>query len=165
MVQSLKCVLKITKQKFINMSHVKSNYSNPLGSLDGMMKEFFNEFPSTVSKSVREDVLQFPPVNITNNADNYLVELLVPGYTKADFKVKLEENILTVSAEQKHSELTEGSKVVRKEFSLKAFKRSFTLDDKMDTENISAKYENGLLQLTLPKKEQVKPQAKDISIS
>ena len=55
------------------------------------MKEFFNEFPSTVSKSVREDVLHFPPVNITDNATNYLVELLVPGYAKADFKVKLED--------------------------------------------------------------------------
>ncbi len=148
------------------MSNVKSNYNNPLGkSLDGMMKEFFNEFPSTVSKSVREDVLHFPPVNITDNAESYLVELLVPGYSKADFKVKLAENILTVSAEQKQAEAVEGSKIVRREFSLKAFKRSFTLDDKMDTENISAKYENGLLQLTLPKKEEVKPQAKDISIS
>ena len=149
------------------MSHIKTNYNaNPLvKSLDGMMKEFFNEFPSTVSKSVREDVLHFPPVNITDNATNYLAELLVPGYAKADFKVKLEENILTVSAEQKLSENVEGSKMVRKEFSLKAFKRSFTLDDKMDTENISAKYENGLLQLTLPKKEEVKPEVKDISIS
>ena len=154
------------KQKFKNMSNVISNYNNPLGkSLDGMMKEFFNEFPSTVSKSVREDVLHFPPVNITDNAESYLVELLVPGYSKADFKVKLAENILTVSAEQKQAEAVEGSKIVRREFSLKAFKRSFTLDDKMDTENISAKYENGLLQLTLPKKEEVKPQAKDISIS
>ena len=148
------------------MSNVKSNYNNPLGkSLDGIMKEFFNEFPSTLSKSVREDVLHFPPVNITDNAESYLVELLVPGYSKADFKVKLAENILTVSAEQKQVEAVEGSKIVRREFSLKAFKRSFTLDDKMDTENISAKYENGLLQLTLPKKEEVKPQAKDISIS
>lgn len=149
------------------MSHIKSNYnSNPLvKSLDGMMKEFFNEFPSTVSKSVREDVLHFPPVNITDKGNSYLVELLVPGYAKSDFKVKLEENILTISAEQKLSETTEGSKMLRKEFSLKAFKRSFTLDDKMDTENISAKYENGLLQLTLPKKEEVKPEVKDISIS
>ena len=154
------------KTKFKNMSNVKSNYNNPLGkSLDGIMKEFFNEFPSTLSKSVREDVLHFPPVNITDNAESYLVELLVPGYSKADFKVKLAENILTVSAEEKQAEAVEGSKIVRREFSLKAFKRSFTLDDKMDTENISAKYENGLLQLTLPKKEEVKPQAKDISIS
>lgn len=148
------------------MSHIKSNYNNPLGkSFDGIMKEFFNEFPSTVSKSVREDVLHFPPVNITDNSGYYLVELLVPGYTKTDFKVKLEENILTISAENKQSENVEGSKIVRREFSLKAFKRSFTLDDKMDTDNISAKYENGLLQLTLPKKEDVKAQAKDISIS
>lgn len=149
------------------MSHIKTNYNaNPIvKSLDGMMKEFFNEFPSTVSKSVREDILHFPPVNITDNTNNYLVELLVPGYAKADFKVKLEENILTISAEQKQADLVEGSKMVRKEFSLKAFKRSFTLDDKMDTENISAKYENGLLQLTLPKKEEVKPEVKDINIS
>ncbi|MEP6710793.1 MAG: Hsp20/alpha crystallin family protein [Ferruginibacter sp.] len=133
-------------------------------SIDGMMNDLFNEFPTAVSKTFREDVLHFPPVNITNKEAAYSIELAAPGFEKPDFNVKLDNNILTISTEKKEKETEQGQKVIRREFSTKSFKRSFTIDDKIDTENISAKYENGILTLELPKKEIEKAGAKEINI-
>jgi len=133
-------------------------------TFDGMMKELFNEFPAAVNKTVREDVLHFPPVNIVEKADKYQLEVAVPGFEKADFNVKLEANTLTISTEKKEAVKEETDKLVRKEFSYKAFKRSFSIDDKIDADNISAKYENGILTLDLPKKEDQKAGAKEINI-
>jgi HSP20 family protein len=142
------------------MSYVKMN--NNFTSFDGLMKELFNEIPTTLSKVVREDFLSFPPVNITDKEKMYLVELSVPGYQKADFAIKLDNNILTVSAEAKTEEGTE--KKIRKEFGFKAFKRSFTLNDKIETETIEALYENGILKIGLPKKENATGGTKDINV-
>ena len=145
------------------MTLVKVN--NPLAkSFDGLMKDLFNEFPSSVSKTMREDVLHFPPVNIVDKAGSYQLEMAVPGFEKADFNVKLENNILTISTEKKVEKNDVNEKMVRTEFSYKAFRRSFTIDDKIDAENISAKYENGILILELPKKEVAKAGSKEINI-
>ena len=144
------------------MSYVKVN--NNYRSFDGLMKDLFNDFPSAVSKTVREDLLHYPPVNITDKKEAYLVELNVPGYEKADFNVKLDNNVLTVSTEKTAAVANENEKLIRKEFGLKAFKRSFTINEKIDSENISAKYENGILKLELPKKEIAANAAKDINI-
>lgn len=132
------------------MTYVKMN--NNYRPLEGMMKEFLNELPSAVSKTVREDVLHYPPVNITDKPENYVVEFFVPGYIKADFNIKLENNILTVSTEKKESASVENEKIIRKEFGFKPFKRSFTITEKIDIDNIIARYENGILILQLPKK-------------
>ncbi len=145
------------------MSYVKVN--NNYKSLDGFMKEILNEFPSAVSKAVREDVLHYPPVNIIDKTTNYSVELSAPGYVKADFSIKLDNNVLTVSTDKKEETAVENEKVIRSEFGLKSFKRSFTLNEKIDTENIAARYENGILKIELPKKESFNAGAKDISIS
>lgn len=145
------------------MTLVKVN-NNLSRSLDGMMKELFNEFPTTVSKTFREDVLNFPPVNITETDAAYRVELSAPGFDKPDFSVQLEGNILTISTAKKEAESNEAGKVIRKEFSYKGFKRSFTIDEKIDAEHIVARYENGILKLDLPKKEIVKAGAKAISV-
>ena len=144
------------------MSYVKKN--NNYKSIDGFMKEIFNEFPSAVSKAVREDVLHYPPVNIIDKANVYSVELSVPGYIKADFSIKLDNNVLTVSTEKKEQNAIENEKFIRTEFALKSFKRSFTLNEKIDTESIAARYENGILKIELPKKESFNAAPKDINI-
>ncbi|WP_462252841.1 Hsp20/alpha crystallin family protein [Ferruginibacter sp.] len=145
------------------MTFVKAN--NPLSkSFDGLMNELFNELPATFGKTMREDVLGFPPVNIVEKNDFYHLQVSAPGFEKADFNVKLDDKILTVSAERKEEAKTETDKVIRKEFSAKSFKRTFTLDEKIDAANISAKYENGILHVGLPKKEEVKAATKDITI-
>lgn len=145
------------------MTLVKVN--NPVAkTFDGLMNDLFNDFPAALGKSVREDVFNFPPVNITEKAGSYVLELAAPGWEKADFNVKLDGKLLTISTVKKEEEKVEGDKVVRKEFGSRAFKRSFTLDDKIDAAAIAARYENGILKLELPKKEEVKATTKEISI-
>ncbi len=145
------------------MTLVKVN--NPMHrSFDGLINDLFNDLPLTFGKTLREDVLHFPPANIVDKNDHYQIELAVPGMEKADFNIKLDEKLLTISAEKKAEKNTETDKMIRREFSHKAFKRSFTIDEKIDTANISAKYENGILTLELPKKEDVKNGSKEISI-
>jgi HSP20 family protein len=133
-------------------------------SIDGIMKDLFNEFPSAVGKTFREDVLHFPPVNIVDKDAAYALEVAAPGFEKADFKINLENNILTISTEKKEETSSTTEKIIRKEFSYKSFKRSFTIDDKIDAENINAKYENGILKVELPKKEIAKAGSKEINI-
>jgi HSP20 family protein len=145
------------------MTFVKTN--NPFAkSFDGLMQELFNDLPATLGKTVREDVFGFPPVNIVEKNDYYHLQVAAPGLEKGDFNVKLDGNILTISCDKKEDAKAENEKVIRKEFSAKAFKRTFTLDEKIDAANISARYENGILHVGLPKKEELKAAVKDISI-
>ena len=146
------------------MTNVKMNY--PLSkSLNGFVNEFFNEFPTAVGKTVREDLLNNPPVNIEETPDDYLVSILAPGYQKSDFKVSLENHLLTISSEKREEEIAEGNKLIRKEFSQRSFKRSFTINEKIEADSITAKYDNGILYLTLPKRETAKAFSKDIEIA
>lgn len=145
------------------MTLVKVN--NPvLKTFDGLVNDLFNDLPATFGKTFRQDVFSFPPVNIVENADAYQLEVAVPGLEKADFNIKLEANVLTISADKKATATAETEKVIRREFSNKAFKRSFTLDEKIEASTIDAKYENGILTLNLPKKEVAKATTKEITI-
>jgi HSP20 family protein len=146
-----------------NMTLVKVN--NPLSkSLDGFMSDFFNDFPTAVGKTFREDVMNFPPINITEKDNAYLIEMAAPGYSKEDFKIDMEGNLLNISSEKKQEQKEENEKSIGKEFSYKSFKRSFTVDEKIDTDNIQAKYENGVLQLELPKRQEAAKNNKSITI-
>lgn len=102
-----------------------------------------------------------PAVNIKETADSYKVEVAAPGMTKNDFKVALEGDLLTISSEKsEQQEETENQKFTRKEFSYQAFDRSFTLHKEVvDIDKIEAKYEDGVLSLLIPKKEEVKVKA------
>jgi len=145
------------------MTLVKVN--NPVSkSLDSLMNEFLNELPVDFGKSVREDFLAYPPVNIQENDAAYLLQLAIPGFEKTDFSIKQENNLLTISATKKDVVKDETVKMIRTEFTQKAFKRSFTIDEKIDSANIAAKYENGILLIELPKKEKEKVAAKEINI-
>ena len=99
-----------------------------------------------------------PAVNIRETAENFEVEMAAPGMNKEDFRVELEGNQLRISSE-KNSDRTsnEGERYTRREFSYQSFQRSFTLPkDVVDVEQIHAKYENGVLHLLIPKKEEAK---------
>jgi HSP20 family protein len=106
----------------------------------------------------------YPPVNIYDDKDHYSIEVAAPGLEKNDFKVQLDKNLLVISFEKKENTETKDGRQVRKEFSQRSFKRSFTVDEKISVEGIVAKYENGILKLTLPKKEDVKESSKDITV-
>ncbi|MBK9485713.1 MAG: Hsp20/alpha crystallin family protein [Chitinophagaceae bacterium] len=91
------------------MTFVKVN--NPINkTFDGLMNELFNELPVNFGKSIREDVLHFPPANIIEKTDLYKIELAAPGMDKADFNVKLDGKILTISAEKKTEAAVENEK-------------------------------------------------------
>jgi HSP20 family protein len=100
-----------------------------------------------------------PATNIREDNDNFYVEVAAPGMTKDDFKVELDGTILTIRSEKENrQEQKEGEKYSRKEFSYQSFQRIFELPvHVVDTEHIEAKYENGLLHLVIPKKEEAKP--------
>ncbi len=109
-----------------------------------------------------------PAVNIKETADAFEVEMAAPGMKKEDFKVELNNNMLTISSEkQDEREVNEGEKYNRKEFSYQSFHRSFNLaKEAVDFDNIQARYENGVLRLLIPKREEVKQKpARLINIS
>ena len=100
-----------------------------------------------------------PATNIREDNDNFYVEVAAPGMTKDDFKVELDGTILTIRSEKENrQEQKEGEKYSRREFSYQSFQRIFELPvHVVDAEHIEAKYENGLLHLVIPKKEEAKP--------
>jgi HSP20 family protein len=98
-----------------------------------------------------------PAVNIKETPDNYEVEVAAPGMTKNDFKVQLDGNTLTISSERNNQKEQKDDKYTSREFSYESFTRTFNLQkDVVDTEKIEAKYEEGVLHLLIPKKEEAK---------
>ncbi len=96
-----------------------------------------------------------PKVNISETEDNYFVDLAIPGLKKSDFNIDLDNEVLTISAEVKTGEKNEN--YTRREFGYTSFKRTFTLPDTIDDSKIKANYEDGILSITLPKREEAKP--------
>jgi HSP20 family protein len=95
---------------------------------------------------------------VKETADSYEVEMAAPGMNKEDFKIELDNNTLTISSETKsENEEKDGERYARKEFSYQSFQRSFQLaKEVVDSDNIQARYENGVLKLSIPKREEVK---------
>jgi HSP20 family protein len=109
-----------------------------------------------------------PAVNVKESDEAFEIEVAAPGMTKDDFKVNLENNVLTISSEkQEEKKEEEKGRYTRREFSYQSFQRSFTIPDNLvEGDKISAKYCDGLLCINLPKKEEVKPKpAREIQIS
>ncbi|MEZ4904969.1 MAG: Hsp20/alpha crystallin family protein [Spirosomataceae bacterium] len=106
-----------------------------------------------------------PAVNIAENDNGFRLEVAAPGLNKENFKVNLENNVLTISAqhEQKNEENTD--KYTRKEFNYTSFSRSFTLPNTVDGEKIAATYTNGVLHVEIPKKEEAKRLPRVIEIA
>lgn len=134
----------------------KRNYK----TVDNFFDEFFN-LPSAWS---RENGWNIPPVNIHENKDGFHLELVAPGLKKDDFKVNLDKGLLTISYEKKTENEDSDYKTHRCEFNATSFKRSFRVEDVVNKEDIQAKYEDGVLKIYLPKKEEVKALPKEISI-
>ena len=131
-------------------------------NLNNVFDEIFNTLPYTWNKDDRSDYST--PVNITEAAQAYELELIAAGRNKEDFKISLDKGLLTISYEQKQDAENKENKTIRREFTLQSFKRSFTLDNKINAEGICARYENGILKVTLPKKEEVKVSPTKIAI-
>tara|TARA_R110000850_G_scaffold150497_1_gene273222 strand:- start:130657 stop:131091 length:435 start_codon:yes stop_codon:yes gene_type:complete len=138
------------------MSLIKRNQDAWLPSI---FEDLFND-------SRLADVSNFgstlPAVNIKETADDFKVEVAVPGKKKDDFNIELDQNVLTISSETKNEneEKSEDGKFTRKEFNYTSFKRAFTLPDSVEQDKIKAVYKEGVLSITVPKREESKQKPK-----
>jgi HSP20 family protein len=141
-------------------------YNRPVNkSFNNFMDDFFAAAPSIFRDDfITPNLSSFTPVNIKETENDYMLEVVAPGFQKEDFRINLDNNTLTVSAEKKEETENKNEKFIRKEYKQQSFNRSFTIDEIVDAENISAKYVNGVLTLNLAKKQEVKPLVKEISI-
>jgi HSP20 family protein len=134
-------------------------------SFNNLMDDLFATIPSILRDDfVTPPFRSFTPVNVKETENDYVLEVVAPGFQKEDFKINLDNNTLTVSVEKKEETENKNEKFIRKEFKQQSFSRSFTIDKNIDAESISAKYVNGVLTLNLAKKQEVKPSVKEISI-
>ncbi|MEO6132041.1 MAG: Hsp20/alpha crystallin family protein [Saprospiraceae bacterium] len=148
------------------MNHTKFNHPQPSEAIGKWIDTLFN---TTLSDAMGMDnSASNPSVNITEDESKYNLHLAAPGLTKQDFNIRVENDHLIISVEKKNEkEENVTGKFTRREFNYSAFKKSFRLDDKINREGITAAYENGILNITLPKKEvsMEKPNSHVIEIS
>lgn len=145
----------MTLVKFSNGQ--KSNAVNPW---------FSDVFDSIINDSFLNDrfVNKVPAVNIAETENEFQIELAVPGLKKEDFKINLDKNVLSVSAEKETENADETKKYSKKEYSYNSFVRSFTLPETADQTKINAEYNDGVLKLVVAKKEEAKLQAREIAV-
>ena len=130
-------------------------WHRPAGLADMFQNFFDSDFNDFFSRRFSD-----PAANIIENTESFQLNLAAPGMKKDDFKIHLENNILTVSSEMEDEKIEEGKNYTRKEFSYGSFSRSFTLPKIIDLEKIKADYEDGILKVVLPKKEESKLEIK-----
>lgn len=128
----------------------------------------FNELFDSFFKDnyVNDKILSnVPMVNISETKDHFLVELAAPGMKKDDFKISLDKDVLKIVADVKSKEAAEGKKLNRQEFNYASFIRSFNLPDLIDHSKIEATYVDGILNISIAKKEEAKFLIRDIAIN
>jgi HSP20 family protein len=135
------------------MSLIKRNENNPAWS--NLFNDFFNrDWLDWSTHNFSDTNTTLPSVNILEGTDSYEVDMAAPGLEKKDFKIELNHGVLTISSENKvEKETKNGKQFMRREYSYQSFSRSFALPDTVESEKISAKYENGILKVVLPKKD------------
>jgi HSP20 family protein len=142
----------------------RNNFSPAEKSFNDLFRGIFNDDFGFFLKPVNS--FNAPAVNVVENKDHYKVEMAAPGFSKDDFNVKVENNLLTLSGEKKSDVNKDDEKFTLKEFSHTSFSRSFTLPESVDSSRISGEYSDGILKVFIPKKEEAKDKgAVEIKIS
>ena len=134
------------------------------------LMRFSNQYPTLFDRFFENDLFDWsnrnysttnttlPAVNIKEDEDRFEVEIAAPGFVKKDFKIELDNDLLTISSEKEvRDELKEKEKFTKREFSYQSFSRSFTLPNTVHNDKISARYEGGILKVSIPKKDEAKP--------
>jgi len=136
---------------------VRREQNSPVYS--SLFSDFFDkEFGNWTNSNFSSTETTLPAVNIVESDDAFIVEVAAPGMKKDDFDINIFENVLTISSEKEEVDEEKDKNYSRREYKYLSFKRSFTLPkDIIDDEKVKAKYENGELFITIPKKEEAKP--------
>jgi HSP20 family protein len=152
------------------MKTLVKNNGNLFPAIPSLLNDFFTDdwLDSSLS-NWRSTGTTLPAVNVRETNDDFRIEVAAPGMKRDDFKVELDNHVLTISSEreQKQEEKDNQGNYTRQEFSYQSFQRSFSLPkDKIEGEKISARYEDGILHITVPKKETAKVRpVKQIAVS
>lgn len=145
------------------MSLIKFRTNDPVMSpFENIFSDFFEgEFlPSRRNRNFGS----LPAANIKETEKSFLVELASPGMTKEDFKIELDEDLLTIRSEKETEKEETENRYTKREFNYTSFVRSFRLPEEVDAEKITAKYEEGILQLEIPKREIEEKKVRKIDI-
>src|ERR1700753_1185696 len=137
------------------------------GQKNHAVNPFFSDvFNSIYNDSFLSDKLasRVPAVNIAETENEFQIELAVPGLKKEDFKISLDKNVLSISAEKKVENVDETKKYSKREYSYNSFVRTFTLPETADQAKIDAQYNDGVLTLSVAKKEEAKAQSREIAV-
>ncbi|OIQ21204.1 Hsp20/alpha crystallin family protein [Lacinutrix sp. MedPE-SW] len=154
----------VTVPKNGSLTNTNSNGNFPTWS--SWLDDIFNRDLPSVFTSNFNTGITLPKVNIKETADSYIVEMAVPGLKKSDFHIDLENQILSISTEVKEENEKKEENYTRREFGYSSFKRTFSLPETVDEDKIKARYNEGILNIHLPKKEEAKQKpAKTITIS
>ena len=139
---------------------------NPENKRNPLMTGFNDVFDSIFNDTFFADrmVARVPAANISESADHYHVELAAPGLKKEDFKLNLERNVLSISVEQRTEDKQEDRSYAKREYTYSSFVRSFTLPESADENGIQATYNDGVLAIAIPKREEAKTVSRQIEI-
>ena len=129
----------------------------------GILDQFFSNIDQLQGHD--DHFNAFPRVNIVENDKGFKLELQAPGYSKEELKMNLEKDVLTISAEKEQEDLQENERWTRREFAKSSFSRSFRLPSTVDADAIKAEHVNGVLKVSMPKRAELKPAAKQINIA
>lgn len=149
-----------------NQSLSKINHISDLPNWSDWVDDIFNRnFPSIFTDRFNSE-MSLPKVNIKESDDQFEIQMAIPGFSKNDFIINLDDGVLSISAEVENNIEDENEYMTHKEFNYSSFKRTFSLPDSVNDTDIQAVYEDGILRLTLPKKEEAKKKpARSIEIS
>ncbi len=139
---------------------------DPFRGIDGMMRRVSDVFEDINRGGIRFEVGDFTPrVDISEDDTHLSFHAELPGLNKEDVKVTVTDNVLAIRGEKKREEKQEGKNYMRIERSFGSFTRSFSLPDTLESDAINAQFNNGVLSITIPKKEPIKPKELEITIS
>ncbi|HPK08864.1 MAG TPA: Hsp20/alpha crystallin family protein [Saprospiraceae bacterium] len=135
-------------------------YGSPSGMVVApIFRAWMKELDSNNSTQTKSDSFN-PPSNIMSTEDNYVIELAIPGFEKDQINIKIENNVLNVTGNRTQKEY---KKIVRNEYDFLTFSRSFNLGKDVDQDSVSAEFVNGILTISLKKKEELKPRTIEIN--
>lgn len=137
---------------------------NKSRGVDGWVNDFFNPIFNDSFLSDRF-IARVPAVNVAETSEAYHIEVAAPGLDKGDFKLNIDGEVLTISAEKKTENTNESKKYSKREYSYTSFTRSFTLPESIDHNSIDANYKDGVLQVVIGKKEEAKVASRLIEVN